>query len=388
MISKEENELLTRVGPGTPAGQMLRRYWWPVAFTEYVAAKGQPVKIRLLCEELVLFRDGRGDLGLLGLHCSHRGTSLEFGRVEDSGIRCCYHGWLYDVDGHCLQQPAEPAESSFKARVQHIAYRARDLGGLVFAYIGPEPAPLLPNYDLFFREDGERELGAGREYCNWLQRAENSVDQSHLVSLHASEYPQMALKRPVIGWERREYGAKISTAVPGISRPKFSHWIFPSHTRHTTARKGRKPDHAIRFRVPMDDSNTMTFWLRFYPYAPEERNQPFVMRTRGFDNDQPGVYTRVEDGWWGIASHDQDRAAQESQGAIYDRTREHLGASDQGVIMLRNMVRESIEAVRRGQDPMWVLRDEEQNEIITFDAGMQEIDALPPDSTPSAAVES
>ena len=376
MLSKEENELLTRVRPGTPAGEMLRRYWWPVGFTEHVKEKGRPVRTRLLGEDLVLFRDGNGRLGLLGLHCSHRGTSLEFGRVDDRGIRCCYHGWLYDVRGRCLEQPAEPEDSRFKDRVQHPAYQAEEIGGFIFAYIGPEPAPLLPNYDLFLREDGEREVGAGHDYCNWLQRAENSVDQTHLVALHASEYPHLALKRPVIGWERRDYGAKISMQVPGISKPKFSHWIFPSHTRHTTARKGRKPDHAIRFRVPMDDTNTMTFWLRFYPYGEEDRSKPFLLKTLGFENDQAGVYARVEDGWWGVASHDQDRVAQESQGPIYDRTKEHLGASDQGVIMLRTMIKESIDAVRHGKDPVWVLRDSAQNETIGFDASMQEIGAL------------
>jgi len=186
----------------------------------------------------------------------------------------------------------------------------------------------------------------------------------------------MALKRPVIGWEKKDYGAKISMQVPGVTKPKFSHWIFPSHTRHTTARRGRKPDHAIRFRVPMDDTNTMTFWLRFYPYGEDERNKTFVLKTVGFENDQPGVYTRVEDGWWGVASHDQDRVAQESQGLIYSRNQEHLGASDQGVIMLRNMIKESIDAVGQGKDPIWVIRDADKNKEVTFDASMQEIGAL------------
>jgi 5,5'-dehydrodivanillate O-demethylase len=376
MLSREENELLTRVGAGTPAGEMLRRYWWPVGFSEPIEKKKRPVRVRLLGEDFVLFRDGNGRLGMLGLHCSHRGASLEYGRVEERGIRCCYHGWLYDVSGKCLEQPAEPEDSTFKDRVQHPSYKAQEIGGFIFAYIGPEPAPLLPNYDLFFREDGERHVGAGEECCNWLQRAENSVDQTHLTSLHASEYPQMALKRPVIGWEKKDYGAKISMEVPGISKPKFSHWIFPSHTRHTTARRGRKPDHAIRFRVPTDDTKTTTFWLRFYPYGEEERGKSFVLKTVGFDNDQPGVYARVDDGWWGIASHDQDRVAQESQGLIYDRTQEHLGASDQGVTLLRNMLKESIDAVRQGKDPAWVIRDANQNRKITFDASMQEIGAL------------
>src|SRR6266540_2327125 len=339
MLSKEENELVTRVGPGTPAGEMLRRYWWPVGFTEHVKEKSSPTKVRLLGEDFVLFRDGGGRLGLVELHCSHRGTSLEYGRVEDRGIRCCYHGWLYDVNGRCLEQPAEPADSTFKDRIQHPAYKAQEIAGFIFAYIGPEPAPLLPRYDLFFEESGERAIGAGTEYCNWLQRAENSVDQTHLVALHAPEYPHMALKRPEIGWQQTVYGAKITMHVPGVSKPKHSHWVFPSHTRHTTARKGRIPDHAIRFRVPTDDAKTTTFWLRFTP-------------------------------------HDEARGAQESQGDIYDRSKEHLGASDQGVILLRNMIKDSIDAVRQGKDPFWILRQAEQNEKIIFDASMAEIGPL------------
>jgi 5,5'-dehydrodivanillate O-demethylase len=376
MLSRQENDLLTRVGPGTPCGEMLRRYWWPIGFSELVTEKQSPTKVRLLGEDFVLFRDGARRLGLVELHCSHRGTSLEFGRVEDQGIRCCYHGWLYDMAGRCLEQPAEPAESTFKDRIRHPAYKAQEIAGFIFAYLGPDPAPLLPRYDLFLEENGERVIGAGTEYCNWLQRAENSVDQTHLVALHAPEYPQMALKRPEIGWQKTVYGAKITMHVPGISKPKHSHWVFPSHTRHTTARKGRVPDHAIRFRVPTDDTTTKTFWLRFTPNDEANRGRPLRLKTVGFEDDKPGIYTRVDDGWWGIASHDQDRVAQESQGEIYDRTREHLGASDEGVILLRQTVKESIEAVRQGQDPFWILRSPEENNKITFDASMAEIGAL------------
>jgi 5,5'-dehydrodivanillate O-demethylase len=376
MLSREENETITRVGPGTPAGTMLRRYWWPVGFTEHVKTKGSPVPARLLGEDFVLFRDGAGNLGMVDLHCSHRGTSLEFGRVEDAGIRCCYHGWLYDIKGRCLEQPAEPADSTFKDRIKHPAYQVQELGGFIFAYIGPDPAPLLPRYDLLLAENGERVVGAGTEYCNWLQRAENSVDQTHLVALHAPEYPQMALKRPEIGWQKTAYGAKITMHVPDVSKPKHSHWVFPSHTRHTTARKGRIPDHAIRFRVPTDDTKTMTFWLRFTPYTDGDVGKPLVMKTIGFEDDKPGVYTRVDDGWWRVASHDQDRVAQETQGPIYDRSKEHLGAADEGVILLRNLIMESIDAVQHGKDPFWILRSPEQNQRITFDASMAEIGAL------------
>jgi len=376
MLSRDENDLLTRVGPGTPCGEMLRRYWWPIGFSELVAEKQSPTKVRLLSEDFVLFRNGAGHLGLLELHCSHRGTSLEFGRVEDQGIRCCYHGWLYDTAGRCLEQPAEPADSTFKERIHHPAYKVREIAGFIFAYLGPDPAPLLPRYDLFLQENGERVIGAGTEYCNWLQRAENSVDQTHLVALHAPEYPQMALKRPEIGWQKTVYGAKVTMHVPGVSKPKHSHWVFPSHTRHTTARKDRVPDHAIRFRVPTDDTTTKTFWLRFTPNDEANRGRPLRLKTIGFEDDKPGIYTRVDDGWWGIASHDQDRVAQESQGEIYDRTREHLGASDEGVILLRQTIKESIDAVRQGQDPFWILRSSEENSKITFDASMAEIGAL------------
>ena len=376
MLSRQENDLLTSVGPGTRCGEMLRRYWWPIGFSALVTEKQTPTKVRLLGEDFVLFRDGALRLGLLELHCSHRGTSLEFGRVEDQGIRCCYHGWLYDVAGRCLEQPAEPGESTFKDRILHPAYKVQEIAGFIFAYLGPDPAPLLPRYDLFLEENGERVIGAGTEYCNWLQRAENSVDQTHLVALHAPEYPQMALKRPEIGWQKTVYGAKVTMHVPGVSKPKHSHWVFPSHTRHTTARKDRVPDHAIRFRVPTDDTTTKTFWLRFTPNDEANRGRPLRLKTVGFEDDKPGIYTRVNDGWWGIASHDQDRVAQESQGEIYDRTREHLGASDEGVILLRQTIKESIEAVRQGQDPFWILRSSEENNKITFDASMAEIGAL------------
>ncbi len=152
MLSREENDLLTRVGPGTPAGEMLRRYWHPIAFINEL--KKRPLRRRLLGEDLVVFRDDRGRLGVLALRCSHRGTSLEFGHLEDGGLRCCYHGWLYDVGGKILEMPGEPADSTFWQRLRHPAYQVQELGGVIFAYLGPEPAPLLPRYDVLVRDDG------------------------------------------------------------------------------------------------------------------------------------------------------------------------------------------------------------------------------------------
>jgi 5,5'-dehydrodivanillate O-demethylase oxygenase subunit len=176
----EENETLTRVGPGTPGGEMLRRYWHPLAFTTELKAK--PKRRRILGEDLVLFRDDRSRLGLLGLHCLHRGTSLEFGHVEDGGLRCCYHGWLYDIEGRVLEQPRP--DSSFRKGVRQPAYPVQELAGIVFAYLGPEPAPLLPRYDALVREDGARAMSARLIQCNYLQMVENSVDQHHFKWLH------------------------------------------------------------------------------------------------------------------------------------------------------------------------------------------------------------
>jgi len=376
MLSKEENEFLTRVGPGKPAGEMLRCYWWPVAFSDEVKPKGPPVKITLLAEDFVLFRDGAGGLGLVALHCSHRGTSLEFGRVEDRGIRCCYHGWLYDVRGKCLEQPAEPADSTFKERIKHPAYHAQDAGGLIFAYVGPEPAPLLPNYDLLVRQDGCRVVGGGEEFCNWLQRAENSADGTHSIALHAAGYPNMAMKRPTIKWEATPFGIKETTWVEGVSKPRISHFIFPSHIRHSAARVGELPRQVVRFRVPKDDHTTNSYHIDFYPHKDGKPTRSEPLRVKGFRKSVPGVYDRVPDGWWNLPNREQDRVAQESQGIIADRTKEHLATSDQGILLLRKMIRDSIDAVRRGEDPIGVIRDAKENSLITFDSSRDAVEAL------------
>src|ERR671933_1321470 len=145
MLSKEENERLTRVGPGTPMGELLRRYWWPVGCSDALAAK--PQRVKLLGEELVLYRGADGTPALMELRCAHRGVALDYGRVEGECIRCPYHGWLYDPSGRCVEQPAEPAESTFKDRIRLRGYQAQEYGGLVFGYLGPAPAPLLPKYE-------------------------------------------------------------------------------------------------------------------------------------------------------------------------------------------------------------------------------------------------
>lgn len=155
MLTREQSDLLTQTGPGTPGGGLLRRYWQPVRLSCELPAGGAPLPVQILGEELVLFRDEEGTPGLLGLHCSHRGADLSYGRLEDGGIRCIYHGWLYDIQGRCLEQPGEPAGSTFHERIRHPAYPCHEVGGVIFTYLGPDDAPLFPAYEFLQVPDAQ-----------------------------------------------------------------------------------------------------------------------------------------------------------------------------------------------------------------------------------------
>ena len=361
-MTPEENERLARVGPGTPAGEMLRRYWWPVWFSELVADK--PVPIRLLGEDLVAFRDGAGKTALLDRRCPHRGASLELGRVEDDGLRCCYHGWKFAADGRCMDMPAEPADTPLKDEVRQTAYRTEEAAGLVFAYLGPDPAPPLPRYDLLVREDCHRVLYSKEEHCNWLQRAENGYDPHHLMALHAPGYPQIALQPAKITWEKTPHGYRTQMDYPD-GLVNVTQQIFPSHTRRLAARVGDEPRHYFNLRVPADDELTITFFLQ----AEIAEEGPYRLETRGHSGCERMVFESIDDGWWDIPSHEQDRIAQESQGLIVDRSRELLGTSDEGIAMFRRLLVDSIKAVEEGRDPFGVIREHGPEEFIRFDAG-------------------
>ena len=367
-MDRAENELLTQVGPGTPMGEVLRRYWWPVWFSEQVDRK--PVPVRLLGEDFILFRQPDGNLGFLERYCAHRRVSLEFGRVEESGIRCCYHGWKYDCSGQCIDQPMEPAGSKLKDEVKMKAFAVTEAGGLVFANIGPQPVPELPRFDLLYHDEGLKVVGADEEHCNWVQRAENTVDQHHLGVLHASVYPQIAMKRAEIEWQETPYGIRV-LVLDKARKPKVTHFMLPSGNRFTQARVGEKPSHNIRLRVPVDDTLTRTFWVTTYPSVTDQGK----LRTEGLIPTQRGVYERVQDGWWDLPSHEQDRAAQESQGLITDRATEYLGTTDAGIVMFRRLMRDAMRAVAEGRDPPGIIRDANAG-IIDLDATMEEIGAL------------
>jgi 5,5'-dehydrodivanillate O-demethylase len=362
MISREENERWTRVGPGTPGGEMLRRYWWPIAFSDGIDGP-RPRKVRLLGEDFVLFRDGDGRLGMLESQCAHRRAPMEYGRVEAGGVRCCYHGWLWSPEGRCLETPCEEPGSTLKDRVRMKAYPVQVAAGLVFAYIGPQPAPLLPRYDMLVHASGTRYVYGNDNHCNWLQTAENAADLTHLNWLHAGPYPMYAGKPSRLEYQERDYGFDYTSTVPGMPAENFGSVIFPCHNRFASARteQGGSRQNML-FRTPQDDTTTLNFFITVIPredgtlehhteMPPERpRRGPFVYNERG-------VYSPADDGWWGVSSFDQDRMVVEGQGPIYDRTGENLASSDRGIAIYRRMLKESLAAVAEGRDPIGVIRD-------------------------------
>jgi 5,5'-dehydrodivanillate O-demethylase len=370
-LSKEENDMLTRVGPGTPAGELLRRYWQPIGFANELRDK--PKRKRILGEDVVIFRDEKGRVGVLALRCMHRGTSLEFGHIEDGGLRCCYHGWLYNVEGKVLETPSEPPTSTFKERVRQPSYKVQELGGVIFVYMGPEPAPLLPRYDVLAREDGVRARRARTVNCNFFQMIENSVDQNHLKWLHRTA------KTPE--WDDGEINPQpfehgiLNTYTRRVAGRTWAHvnfFVMPTMNKTGNVEEGHPTEHrassageVMRWRVPIDDTHSMHFTVEFGAVV-DGKLLANIMQddsAAGLRENQFGVYKWDESIGW-FARGDQDRVAQESQGPIYDRTTEHLGYTDRGVILLRRLYKESIEAVKQGRDPLGIIRDPEKNKLI------------------------
>jgi 5,5'-dehydrodivanillate O-demethylase len=357
-MKRDENELLTRIGPGTPCGETLRRYWWPIATTADVTAK--PKSVRVLGENLVMFRTASGTIGLLELACAHRGASLEYGRVEEEAIRCCYHGWKFDLEGRCVEQPFEPEGSTLKKRVRQKAYVARDAGGLVFAYMGPKPVPEFPKYDLLFQEDRKRAVWGRDVHNNWLQGVENPVDPYHVMSIHAAIYPELAFTRPHIVWEEKWYGIEMNSVGANGFTERYHH-VFPGTVRVNVQRVGQESCQYMIWQTPRDDTSTVAWFV----WASESREPPFGLTTAPYQATEPGKWRRVEDGWFGLWERDQDDAVISSQGLIADRTRENLGTSDKGVVLYRKMLKQAIQAVKAGKDPIGVIR-EPSDAIIEF----------------------
>ncbi|MEA2640969.1 MAG: 5,5-dehydrodivanillate O-demethylase oxygenase subunit [Chloroflexota bacterium] len=378
MLTPEENALLTEIGPGTPAGNLLRHYWYPIATAGELSADHPTHFVRLLGEDLVLFQDGSGRVGLIQDHCPHRGCSLLYGRVEERGIACAYHGWLYDTTGSCLETPAEPAGSMFHLTVKATAYPVQLFVGLYWAYLGPNPVPAIPHLDLWVRKDGHRKIYVQPQLdCNWFAAMENSVDPAHSRVLH-SVGSALRAGRPANttrgATDEVEYFDFSETAI-GIMKKRVSRnghvdehpLVFPNILRH---------GNDTHIRVPMDDTHTRIYFVNFIPSpdgaaveeddasletifledykAPTDRLHPFTRFT--MHNTQP-----------------EDHMAWETQGPTADRTHERLATSDRGIVMLRQMLRREIDKVAEGMEPINVYHDPAHPRVDTnHDAQMVE----------------
>ena len=378
MLSVEANERLSKVGKGTPGGELMRRYWHPIApASSFLDEPVQPV--RILGEDLVLYRRPSGGFGLVGPSCAHRSTALEYGIPEDAGLRCPYHGWLYGPDGQCLDTPLEPAKSRLKDRIKIPGYPVQELGGLLWAYLGPDPVPVLPRWDLFAWPRAIRQIGICVIPCNWLQCHENAFDPLHSVWLHGHYFKYLLERRgeletraddPAVHrayrsiaggdgaekiWARQsQYGVQkgviYSKALGADSDENRVHsdTIFPYYTRPG----GGGIRYEFQIRVPMDDTHTyhINYQMFLVPDAVDFPMQETVPWFEIPEVDENGK--TIQDFVFA-----QDRVAWATQGNLADRSQENLGASDAAIAVYRKILDEQIKINEDGGEPMNVFHD-------------------------------
>ncbi len=393
MMPKEESELLTQTDPGTPGGDLLRRYWQPAALAEELPLHGAPLPVKLLGEELVLFRDDSGRPGLLGLHCSHRGADLSYGRLEDGGLRCIYHGWLYDIHGRCLDQPGEPGGGQHKDQIRHPAYPCREAAGVIFVYLGPGEPPLLPDYE--FLTAPEDHVFAIKHYhdCNYLQSNEGNIDPVHLSYLHrrldggggrgnGDEAPAESGSTQLVGRdvapttevEITDFGARIYTVrkiLPDKYYLRVSNFILPNLSAFP-AQTGSQ-GYSVNWHVPIDDTHHWKYVFIFNREAPLDKEAvrrarvdmtPDYKMVRNKSNrylqDRAEMKSTTFSGI-GFNFQAQDACATEGAGPVENRTQEHLVSSDKAIIASRKLMLKAIQDVREGNDPPHVIRDARRN---------------------------
>ena len=382
---------IPHVGPATPAGEWFRRYWLVVGTTRELRDIPQAVKI--LGEDLILFRDRDGKLGLLGLHCPHRGTSLEYGDIENGGIRCPYHGWLFDVRGQCLEMPAEPKESKFPQKVKHRSYPVRELGGLIFAYLGPDQAspPPLPKYGALADAAGKRSLEATRVYdYNWFNFIENGADPVHFSILHRAD-PNDGTWRswffnfkeiPPFDAVETSYGMKVVSRKPGptadteyvdeksfalpsilqIGDTEFTHFKQPREA----LRAGSHNAHFM-FVTPNDDHSFTLFTVNHYTGSDPEFFQKLSPSRKVEAKIEKKPYDHRKYSPFRGNVRTEDITCQGTQ-PLLDRRREQLATSDKGVILIRKIILNAIQAARENRVPKGVLQPDQAHEMVTIDS--------------------
>ena len=383
MMSQEQNDQLTRVGPGTEAGAVLRRYWQPAALADELMSERPVVPVRLLGEDLVLFRDNAGELGLIGRWCPHRGVDLCFGRREDDGLRCPFHGWHFDRTGQCVEQPGEPEGSQMHKNIKAVSYPVMEKNGIVFAYMGPGDPPPFPAFDCFTAPDSHVFAFKGLWECNWLQALEVGIDPAHASFLHRfleDEDPRDSygkqfrdsaadtgipmtqllreFPRPEITVEETDFGLRLISLrhMPdGRSHVRVTNQVFPEAICIPMSNEMT----ITQWHVPIDDETCYWYSMfvsfgkpvdkalmreqrlkehRLPDYAPKKNKR----NNYGYDPDEQSrlTYTGM-----GLDINVHDQWAVESMGAIQDRTREHLGRTDVGISRYRRLLREAIAKV-------------------------------------------
>jgi 5,5'-dehydrodivanillate O-demethylase oxygenase subunit len=362
VLSAERNELLCQTSAGTPTGELLRRYWHPIAGSSELTPT-TVLPIRLFGEDLVLYRDQSGQLGLVDRHCPHRRADMSYGFTESVGLRCNYHGWLFDWDGSCLHQPYEETrhpEGNFKQKVRIKAYPVRELAGMVWAYLGPAPAPELPRWARY-RARGFKQVVLSEIPCNWFQCQENSIDPVHFEWLHSNwsqvlrgEVDYRSPRHLALGFDEFEHGFVYRRVREDTSYDdelwttgRVCLWPNCLYTGH------------FEWRVPIDDHNTLSvgWFIDELPGdQPYEQDEIPAWRAPVFDEKTGRM----------INTHimNQDYIAWVGQGVIADRTREHLGESDRGVVRMRRRMLEQLDRIAAGKDPIGVIRDPGRNHDI------------------------
>ena len=371
------NERLARVGRGTPAGELLRRYWQPIALASQLGPQRRARRARVLGEDLVIAVRDDGSYACYAEHCAHRGCSLLYGFLESDGVRCPYHGWKFDYSGQCIEQPFEPSET-YKRRIRIDTYPVRRRAGVLFGYLGPPPVPLLPPWDVTTRRDGWRGVWLrGPLRCNWLQIQENTADTTHTYFLHGRmlrelDYPggerhrivSGYYERPIVGYDfgRSPWGVS-KTLVYGGDQPGRE--VFPPMILPNILRIGDGVrDIMMHWRVPVDDEQTLVYEMTMNLDEGLDLDPDDSVRESA---ELPRAVGLTADGEYDLLTFEtQDRMAWETQGAITDRSREHLGASDRGIALFRRLLAEDIDRVERGEVPSNVLHEAPPGGMIEF----------------------
>jgi 5,5'-dehydrodivanillate O-demethylase oxygenase subunit len=369
--SVEHNKILTQVGKGTPMGELMRRYWQPMAAAEDMK-NAWTKRVRLLGEDLVLFKDRQGRLGLIAEQCPHRRASFAFGIPTQDGIRCPYHGWEYSAQGKCLNQPNEPDNCAFRDKVATDAYPVQELGGVLFAYLGPLPAPLLPRFDGFVVEGAIRMMGRVVLPVNWLQIMENSLDPIHTEWLHGHQHEfqkeQEGIKVAIsahhlkIDFKEFEFGITKHRLLEGHSEDdddwKVGHPIVFPNMLAVGNGDEKSRYYAFQIRVPVDDTHTLHLWYTAY-MPPQGAVVPQHLLEKVHTYEVP--YQDAQGNYIMDNVDGQDMMAWISQGAIADRSKENLASTDRGVAMYRRTLRRELKKIEQGQDPMALVRDPVRN---------------------------